>query len=113
MQRDEKGQFVKGGKGGPGRPKKKREERYYQIALSAVSFKEWRKIIKKAAEQAARGDATARRFLADYLVGKPGESLDITSGGEPLDKMTDEERIARLTAIFDAARARRDSESSD
>ena len=82
--RNEKGQFIKGWKGGPGRPKKSREERYYGIAVSAVSFKQWRAIIKKAAEKAERGDVQALRFLADYLLGRPQQFVDVTSGGEKL-----------------------------
>lgn len=79
-ERDAKGRFVKGNPGNPqakGRPKKKREERYYEIAVSAVPFSQWRDIIKKAAEKAARGDIAALRFLADYLLGRPTQTLDI------------------------------------
>jgi hypothetical protein len=83
--RDEKGRFVKGQSGNPkGRPPKAREERYYEIALQAVTFKQWKAIIKKAAKDAERGDASARRFLADYLLGRPQQYVDVTSGGERL-----------------------------
>ena len=84
-QRDEKGRFVKGQSGNPkGRPPKTREERYYGIAVSAVPFKQWRKIIKKAAQRAESGDISALRFLADYLLGRPQQFVDVTSGGEKL-----------------------------
>lgn len=76
MDRDSKGRFVKGGKGGPGRPKKEKEQRYYEIALSAVPFKQWRKIIKKAASMAERGDMPALRFLADYFLGRPSQRIE-------------------------------------
>lgn len=69
---------------GKGRPKKAREEKYYEIAMSAVSYVDWKKIIKKAAQQAVKGDSTARKFLADYLVGPPQQRLDLTTGGEQL-----------------------------
>ena len=75
MERDEKGHFLKGNKGGPGRPKKKREKRYYEIALSAVPLNQWRRIFRKAAQQAEAGDGVARRFLADYLLGRPTQEV--------------------------------------
>jgi hypothetical protein len=82
--RDEHGRFVKGNGGGPGRPSKKKEERFYEVTISSISLKDWREIIKKAKEQAKRGDSTARKFLADYLIGPPQQRLDVTSGGEVL-----------------------------
>jgi len=72
LERDSKGRFVKGHKGNPtGRAPKAREERYYEITLSAVTFADWEEIIRKAADQAKRGDYQARKFLAEYLVGPP------------------------------------------
>ena len=71
--RDANGRFIKnngsanGNKGGPGRPPKAREERYYEIAMNTVTFTRWEKIINKAAEQAERGDATARKWLSEFL----------------------------------------------
>jgi len=86
--RDENGRFVKGNqiskgnKGGTGRPAKAREERYLEIAKSTVSFAQWRKIIKRAAEDAEKGDTAARKFLADYLLGPPTQSHDIRTMGQ-------------------------------
>ena len=71
--RDKKGRFVKGDSGGPGRPPKDRERRYLEIARTAVTFERWRKIVKAAADDALGGDAQARRFLADYLLGPPNK----------------------------------------
>ena len=76
------GQFAKGDNGGPGRPTKKREERYLEITMSACTFKDWERIIKRAVTDAKRGDATARKWLSDYLIGSPQQKLDVTSGGE-------------------------------
>ena len=78
------GQFAKGYKGGPGRPPKKKEERFMEVSIAAVSLKDWREIIKKAVDQAKRGDTQARKFLAEYLIGPPQQRLDVTSGGEKL-----------------------------
>ena len=81
--RDENGRFLpgngcsKGHKGGPGRPPKEREERYYEILISTVTFSDWTEIVRKAAHQAKRGDATARKWLADYIVGTPEHNLSL------------------------------------
>ena len=87
--RDSNGRFVKGHKASVGnkggRPPKKREERFYEIALRACTFKDWRAIVKKAVEQAKGGDTAARKFLADYLMGPPAQRHEITgAGGGPL-----------------------------
>ena len=71
QKRDKNGQFVKGSEGGPGRPPRAKEERYFEAMRSACSLVEWRKIVKKAVEQAKRGNHPARKFLADYLLGSP------------------------------------------
>jgi len=71
QKRDENGRFVKGGGGGPGRPPRANNEQYYELMQSTCSPAEWRKIVKKAVEQAKRGNHPARKFLADYLLGPP------------------------------------------
>ena len=68
-ERDENGRFVKGWSGGPGRPKKEREIRYYEIMQAKCTFREWGEICQKAVDQARRGDAAARKWLTDYLIG--------------------------------------------
>jgi phage terminase large subunit len=76
--RDEKGRFIKGSSGNPrGRSPKDREERYYQILMTAVTYANWERIVMKAVEQAKRGDTQARKWLTDYLVGSPIERKDI------------------------------------
>ena len=85
-ERDEKGRFVNGNGAsrGHGRPPKEREDRYYEITMSACTFKDWEAIIKKAVDQAKRGDGVARKWLSDFLVGVPTKSIDVTTGGEKL-----------------------------
>ena len=79
------GQYEKGNSGNPkGRPKKKREERYLEITMSACTFKDWRLIVQKAVNDAKRGDATARKWLSDYLIGSPQQKMDITTDGEKI-----------------------------
>ena len=70
--RDSKGRFVKGASGNPqGRLPKQTETSYLQVSESVCTFDVWREITMKAVEQAKRGDARARQWLSDYLVGKP------------------------------------------
>jgi len=70
--RDEKGRFVKGASGNPqGRLPKEIEQTYLQVCESTCPFDVWREIVAKAVEQAKRGDARARQWLSDYLMGKP------------------------------------------
>lgn len=76
--RDETGKFAKGNEGGPGRPKKEREERFYEITLTAVTYEDWKAIVTKAVTDAKRGDAVARKWLADYLMGPPVQRQELT-----------------------------------
>jgi len=61
-----------------GRPKKAKEEQYYRIMTTACTVSDWEAIVKKAVEQAKRGDGTARKWLADYIIGPPIERKEIT-----------------------------------
>ena len=81
-----KGGFKKGQSGNPsGRPPKAREERYYEIAMNTVTFARWRKIIEKAASQAERGDATARKWLSEYLAPQSQRHEVTGKDGGPLE----------------------------
>ena len=85
MERNTKGQFVKGNGGGPGRPKKTREERYLEIAINTVTFEDWKIIIRRAVHDAKRGDTSARKWIADYLIGPPTQKTEISGpGGSPI-----------------------------
>ena len=94
--RNEKGQFVKGVSGNPkGRKPKDRELRYYAIALESVPYTQWEKIVRKAAYQAEKGDAVARKSLADYLMGAPVQKVENRNvemtGSEFIQQYTDDE----------------------
>jgi hypothetical protein len=83
--RDATGRWTKGTTGNPaGRSPREREERYYQIMMTTVTFENWKRIIEKAVQQAEKGDAQARKWLSDYLIGTAQQSLDITSGGDKI-----------------------------
>lgn len=79
VERNEKGQFVKGVSGNPGgRPID--QSKYLKRLDTAMTLKSWRAIILKAIEQAERGDAKARQWLSDYLLGRPIQRQELTSG---------------------------------
>jgi len=70
--RDDKGRFKKGEySGGPGRPRREREVEYYRILETSVGVDDWKDIVAKAVKQAKSGDAVARKWLSDYLMGQP------------------------------------------
>lgn len=83
--RDSKGRFVKGESGNPqGRLPKQIEQTYLQVSESVCTFDVWREIVAKAIEQAKRGDARARQWLSDYLIGKPLPMIMAVQRHEPL-----------------------------
>lgn len=57
-----------------------------EITLSAVTFEDWKDIVKKAVSQSKRGNPQARKFLADYIIGPPKQKHEITGAdGGPLE----------------------------
>ena len=100
--RDGNGRFVKGQSGNPnGRPPKKREERFMEITLSAVTFQDWTDIIKKAVKQARAGNSQARKFLADYLLGTALQRHEFSGpDGGPIEHGLDADTITEALAIL-------------
>jgi hypothetical protein len=77
--RDERGRFVKGETGNPnGRPKRVTETEYLDATVESVSILDWREIVVKAREDAKGGDAVARKWLSDYLIGKPPDTVRVS-----------------------------------
>lgn len=70
MDRDVKGRFVLGWKGGPGRPPAAKKE-YLDILAETVTATAWRAIVTRAITDAKKGNAAARKWIADYLLGHP------------------------------------------
>lgn len=84
MTRDEKGRFIKGNPGG-GRLKRSTEEKYLAILRETITPEDWQDICIRAIQDAKRGDAAARKWCADYLIGPPIERKEITgAGGGPV-----------------------------
>ena len=78
MTRDEKGRFLQGNPGG-GRKPRAVEESYLELFKSTVSQADAVKIIEKAKTDAIAGDAVARKFIFDYLVGTPVQKVAPTT----------------------------------
>jgi hypothetical protein len=71
--------FQKGQSGNPaGRPKRKIEEDYLKALASSVTPEDWQMICQRAVRDAKKGDATARKWLSDYLIGAPVQKLEHT-----------------------------------
>lgn len=102
--RDEKGRFVKGHTGNPnGRMPKTREIKFYDLTVSAISEQDWVGIVDKAKEQAKRGDAIARKWLADYLVGQAVSRIDnerLAIGTETVEQKAII-RAEQIAAVYD------------
>lgn len=69
--RDTKGRFVQGGPGGPGRPRRETELEYLKAMREVVTMEDWQAICQAAVREAKKGDASARKWLASYLMGAP------------------------------------------
>lgn len=84
--RDDKGRFIKGHTGNPtGRMPKDREVKFYDLTISAVSEDDWVKVVKTAVRLAIKGDAQARKWLSDNLIGLPQQKVDLTTNGENIN----------------------------
>lgn len=69
--------FKPGQSGNPsGRPA--HQTKYLKALVRLIKQNDWRDIIMKAIEQAKRGDKSARQWLADYCLGKPVQSIDLS-----------------------------------
>ena len=107
MTRDDKGRFVKGTSGNPaGRSKKEVEESYLQAFRDGVSPADWSAIITRAVNDAKRGDATARKFVADYLIGTAVQKIAPTdpSGENEYSGLTDSALLRELATLLDIAK---------
>ena len=102
--------FAPGNTGGPGRPTAQREAQYYTIVIKGCSPARWRKIVARAVQDAEAGDRHARAWLADRIMGRAKETVDMAVTQSPPDEFrlagrTDEEMdaegIERLFTILE------------
>ena len=88
-----------------------------ELVASSELSPEDQAAIKEIVGDSARGrrirlhdKGVALDKLAKYL-GMFTEKVDVTSGGKPIEPLTDEERVARISEILERSRARRDGSS--
>ena len=65
--RRKKQQYIHGAVG-----HRRTETDYMNVLLDAVSVEDWRDIVTAVVAAAKAGDAGARQWLAQYLIGRPG-----------------------------------------
>ncbi|MGH9816033.1 MAG: hypothetical protein ACRD5F_03320 [Candidatus Acidiferrales bacterium] len=98
------------------------ESDYMGVLLDAVTLEDWRSVVTATVAEARAGDASARAWLAQYLVGKPGATapapltvvVQQLSGRDPLADKLAQPEIERMKypilhkddAFEDALRAR-------
>jgi hypothetical protein len=73
------GRFRPGWKGGPGRPCRQTEQTYLRVLFEVVSPEDWGKVCERALAQALEGDARAREWLGNYLIGRPRQAVEVFS----------------------------------
>lgn len=95
-ERDSKGLFAPGNQTakGIGRPPKARELARLAILTEIVNETEWRKVVQIALNDAIGGAdgqtrEKGRRFIADYLIGKPIERVAIVREDAPERDLSD------------------------
>jgi hypothetical protein len=88
------GRYANGNPGGPGRPRRATEVDYLRVLAEEVSLETWREIIRRARDDATKGDAKARDWIAKYLLGAPGElwSLSAIAQLEEVERAREEAR---------------------
>ncbi len=73
--RNPNGRFATGNPGGPGRPRRPVELEYLSTLNESVTLDDWREIVMRAVADAKGGDAKAREWLSERLMGSEPSSL--------------------------------------
>lgn len=77
--REGNGRFAKGVSGNPrGRAPRAVERKYLEILKSVCTPDEWRAVCMVALVAAKAGDAVARKWISDYLLGTPVQRTEVT-----------------------------------
>jgi hypothetical protein len=109
--RDENGRFAMGNPGGPGRPRRAIEREYLATISDGCPPDAWAEIVRRTVEEAKRGDAKARDWLARYLVGDnvttlvalaAKEQRGVTADDDIQKAATRQDRDAQQQALLDA-----------
>ena len=69
-----------------GRPKKEFNRQAYTDAFfDVVTPEAMKKLTKKMLSMAMKGDRDVGKYMQDRVHGRPGDSLDVTSDGKPVE----------------------------
>lgn len=89
----------------------------YPINRVKRGLLEGKMVVVEEVTETAPPDRKANEYLVDRIMGRPTQEveMDLEHSGEIRipDALTDDERAARLAALLDAARARRDGLGAD
>lgn len=85
----------------PGNIHAGQREKYRRDLYKCVSREDWKEINRVAVEQAKDGDYQARKYLAEYLIGKPTQPLEVSASDALFD--SDVERAVILEVLANAA----------
>src|SRR5215207_2624672 len=75
--RDAAGRFLEGTSAGPGRPPNPRKRQFTDALASRITAERWNEIVDRAVQDALNGDHRARVWLADHIMGKPANTLNL------------------------------------
>ncbi len=78
---------------------KRIQREYLDVVMNACDLDTWRKIVARAVADALQGDAQARKWLSDYVLGKPPTRTERTL---QLPGMDGEAERAQLEALIDS-----------
>jgi hypothetical protein len=70
------GRFAKGNRGGPGNPFARQVAAMRQELLKAVTSEDLSGIVRAMIEKAKEGDVAAAKFVLQYTLGKPAQTVD-------------------------------------
>ena len=76
------------------------EEKYLAALYRRVSIEDWNKIIDSTVARAKAGDATARQWLSDYLLGKPVQRQEVSGPDGGAIDVHDSRFDAALEKVF-------------
>ena len=79
IKRDDKGRILPGQRAlnPTGRPTKRKEELYLTSMQRCATVERWEAIVNRALDDAADGNASARTWLSNYLLGKPAQHATV------------------------------------
>jgi len=99
--RDARGRWLPGQSANPGGRTKVKKD-YLESMRAVATPAKWRAICGRAIEDAIQGDAHARRWLSDYLLGRPSQAVSL-SGDIGVTMMTLDEWIQRAEKRMEEA----------